>query len=201
MRIFISWSGASSQKIATILKWYLEKYILTLTCFVSSENIRKGNKWRDEIDAQLTSADMGIVCFVPSNVEAPWIVYESGVLEFRGKPVMGIAFEKMSKSQIKGPISDLQHSDFTEAEFLRILEDIVKNSRGDSVLGDNNSAERADIRKLMDQFWNDMSIEIRQVFAAKRAPAKKAVTKKPVPIKKTAPAKKVVTRRVTSKKR
>ncbi|MBW2741606.1 MAG: toll/interleukin-1 receptor domain-containing protein [Deltaproteobacteria bacterium] len=80
MKIFISWSGELSHKIATILKEWLQDVIQSVDAYVSSKDIDKGSRWVTNIAGELENTDFGIVCLTSDNLEAPWILFESGAL-------------------------------------------------------------------------------------------------------------------------
>lgn len=83
MKIFISWSGEQSQKLAELLEGWIPNVIQTVECFFSSTGIRAGDRWNEEINVQLEHTDFGILCVTPANIGAPWLNYEAGALAKR----------------------------------------------------------------------------------------------------------------------
>lgn len=81
MRVFISWSGEESRKVALALKEWLPNVIQAVDPWVSSSDIDKGESWVNAISDSLVKAKgMGIFCLTCSNLAAPWLAYEAGVL-------------------------------------------------------------------------------------------------------------------------
>jgi hypothetical protein len=80
MRIFVSWSGEFSHRLASAIRQWLPKVLPTIDVFLSSEDIRKGSRWFNDIEAELEASDFGILCLTPDNVDAPWLLFEAGAL-------------------------------------------------------------------------------------------------------------------------
>ena len=80
MKIFISWSGKQSQRVAEALADWLPYVFQTVTPWVSSEGVRAGSRWFLEVAKSLDEADFGILCVTRENMAAPWILFEAGAL-------------------------------------------------------------------------------------------------------------------------
>lgn len=80
MKVFISWSGEVSHKVALALHDWLPCVLNEAKPFVSSEDIRKGNRWLLDISKELATTRFGIICLTPDNLTAPWILFEAGAL-------------------------------------------------------------------------------------------------------------------------
>lgn len=77
-KIFISWSGKNSKKIAMELKEVLEHKIFSSTdleCFVSTVDIASGDDWWNKINKELKKCKQGILCVTKENIKAPWIFF------------------------------------------------------------------------------------------------------------------------------
>ncbi|MFK3836626.1 toll/interleukin-1 receptor domain-containing protein [Microbacterium sp. NPDC087868] len=83
MKIFISWSGPRSQQLAVALRTWIHDVIHTVECFSSTDDIRSGQRWNNEINGELSKTDFGILCVTPENVGNPWLNFESGALAKR----------------------------------------------------------------------------------------------------------------------
>ncbi|WP_158553241.1 toll/interleukin-1 receptor domain-containing protein [Mesorhizobium denitrificans] len=79
-KVFVSWSGDSSQAVAKLLHNWLPNVLQTVRVFVSSKDIKGGERWYPRLAEELESTNFGIVIVTRSNKEAPWIQFEAGAL-------------------------------------------------------------------------------------------------------------------------
>jgi len=80
MKVFISWSGERSKRVAELLDGWLQCVIQAVTPWMSSKDIDRGALWFTEINDQLANTTVGIVCITKENRNKPWILFESGAL-------------------------------------------------------------------------------------------------------------------------
>jgi hypothetical protein len=135
MRVFVSWSGPRSHKIALELRKWLRSVIQGIEVLVSSEDIRKGERWSSEIGRMLEESDFGIVCVLPDNVAAPWIHFEAGALSkaMVGSHVIPLLFDVPISAIGDGPLAQFQAATFSSAEMLKVAQSI-NEARGASAL-------------------------------------------------------------------
>ncbi len=79
-RVFLSWSGEASHAVALALYEWLPVILQSVKPFMSSEDLRKGGRWNKDLAQELEQTNFGIACLTPDNLEAPWILFESGAL-------------------------------------------------------------------------------------------------------------------------
>lgn len=79
MKIFISWSGEKSRQVASLLEEWIKVVIQASEPWMST-NIERGALWFSEINEQLASVSLGIICLTAENKEKPWILFEAGAL-------------------------------------------------------------------------------------------------------------------------
>lgn len=83
MKVFISWSGSSSKRVAEILEKRLPKFIPGIELWISY-NIKKGSLWMPDIMKGLDQAFFGILCITRDNLDSDWIVFEAGAISMAG---------------------------------------------------------------------------------------------------------------------
>ena len=122
MKIFISWSGERSNKIANILREWIPCVIQSIKPYVSSKDIDKGARWSTDIAKELEDSYFGIICVTKSNINAPWINFEAGALSkaIDKSNVAPFLFD-INPSEISGPISQFQFTIFDKEDIKSLM--------------------------------------------------------------------------------
>ena len=125
MNIFISWSGNTSHKIACILRDWLPTVIHYIEPWVSSEDIKKGDRWSLELSKRLEEIHFGIICIDPSNVDSPWLNFEAGALSksLEHGRVLPVLFG-ITPAELRGPLAQFQVTSFEKEDFYRLIRSI-----------------------------------------------------------------------------
>src|SRR3712207_3311932 len=84
VRVFVSWSGPYSGKVAALLKEWLPDVIQEVDAYFSDTDIETGERWSQNISKELEETDIGILVLTKSNMSAPWILFEAGALSKKG---------------------------------------------------------------------------------------------------------------------
>lgn len=140
MKVFISWSGDAEREVAEALR---EAVVAVCAgraeAFVSSQDIPKGDRGLNVIDAQLKATDYGLVVLSAANQLRPWINYEGGALaKSLDNPVATVLLD-LIPSDVEGPLGPLQSTQFSnEADMLRLFTEIA--AAADKDLPTNNVA-------------------------------------------------------------
>lgn len=109
MRVFLSWSGKESQKVALALKDWLPTVVQALDTWVSSADIEKGEAWITAISESLDQADgVGIFCLTNDNLRAPWIAFEAGALAAKDRARVATFLFNVTASDVAPPLSLFQ---------------------------------------------------------------------------------------------
>lgn len=121
MKIFISWSGERSRQVAEALRTWLPTVLAgSVECFVSSQDIRRGDRGMDVIAAELRDRDFGIVVLTKDNMTSPWINFEAGALgKSLGVGKVAPVLLDITRADVEGPISQFQNSLLTDREDMR----------------------------------------------------------------------------------
>ena len=122
MNIFISWSGKASMEIAELIKNFIPKVIQSAKPYYTPDDIEKGLKWETEINQKLAECSIGLICLTKDNTDKPWILFEAGALSNRlDKAKVCPVLFGIKKSEITGPLSTFQLTEFTKNDFLKLL--------------------------------------------------------------------------------
>ena len=123
MRISISWSGNLSYKVAVLLSKWLPSVVQAVTPFVSTDVSRKGSAWFKKVKDQFNQTDFGIICLSRDNLNAPWLLFETGVLATRFDQVhiCTVLIGDLSDTDITGPLHNFQSIKLKDKEDIRKL--------------------------------------------------------------------------------
>jgi|SRR5690554_2187067 len=132
MKIFISWSGELSHKIALEFRDWLPFVIQSIEPYVSSEDIDKGTRWSVDIAKELEDSEFGLICVTPSNLNSPWVNFEAGALSkaFENSKVIPFLFGLKNSDLKKSPLLQFQSTLYNESEIFKLVQSI--NSSLDS---------------------------------------------------------------------
>ena len=165
MKVFISWSGDQSHKLATCLIEWLPNVIQRAHPFISSE-IDKGARWSSIIAKELNDTDFGILCVTGENIKAPWLLFEAGAISksldhARVAPILvGITKDALSGN----PLSQFQLSELTRNDILSVVKSLNKADTADPL------SERR-LNEAFDAFWPKLEAAIEAGGLATAAPA------------------------------
>lgn len=79
VRVFISWSGPRSEKIAEAFEKLITSVFPEMETFLST-SIPSGTDWRLELERNLDASDAIVFCFTPEAVTSGWVMYEAGYM-------------------------------------------------------------------------------------------------------------------------
>lgn len=145
MDIFISWSGPRSGALAEALKKYLPKIVNAFRPWLSSADIDKGARWSADVAGKLATVKAGIICLTPSNLTAPWILFEAGALSktlentFVCPMLLGL-----EPTDVTGPLAQFQATRATKDDMLKLLR-TLNRGLGEDALPDAHFEEEFDL--------------------------------------------------------
>lgn len=158
MKIFISWSGKVSHKIACIFRDWLPSVIQSVKPYVSSEDIDKGTRWSSDIAGELEVANYGIIIITKENLKAEWINFEAGALsKSLDKANVSPFLFNIKRSEVQGPLLQFQSTIFEKSEVHKLLGSINKRLEDDKKLSDSQ------LDKSFDIWWNDLEYNLKAV--------------------------------------
>ncbi len=158
MKLFISWSGQLSHQIAKELQEWFPLIINQLEPFVSSESIKKGDRWIFDIYAELENSNFGIVCMTKENLNEPWIMFEAGALSknISQAKVSCVLFDDLKQHDIKSPLSLFQNTEFDKDDFRKLVSSI-NNALGNKKISDTL------LNKSFDKWYPELEEKIKKI--------------------------------------
>lgn len=157
-KIFISWSGELSKKLAESIRAWIPKVLQSVKPYFTPDDIEKGTKWAKEISGELAESQLGIICLTQDNQHNPWILFEAGALSknLDEAKVCPILFN-FETTDLTGPLSSFQATKFNKEEIKKLLESI-NNSCNESKL------EQKSLDETFDMWWPKLEDEINKTL-------------------------------------
>lgn len=162
MKVFISWSGRSSQAVAELLADTIPVILQTVKPFISVDDLRKGGRWQADLSGALQSTNVGIICLTRSNLEAPWIMFEAGALSksVDDSCVMPLLIG-LNPSDIRPPLSQFNVTKFDKVDFFRLINTI------NGLSGENALPEKVLLRAF-EQAWPELEEGVAKIAAEEK---------------------------------
>jgi hypothetical protein len=109
MKIFVSWSGERSKAVARALREWLGDVFYDTNLWMSEHDIHAGARWGAELNVGLESANFGILCLTPENLNSPWILFEAGSLAKAVKTARVVPYLlDLSPTEVQFPLAQFQ---------------------------------------------------------------------------------------------
>lgn len=163
MKVFISWSGNISHRVAVVLRDWLPSVIQSIEPYVSSEDIDKGARWSTDIAGELHASTYGLICLTKDNIVAPWINFEAGAL---GKSIdkgrVSPFLFRIKRSEVEGPILQFQSTVFEQDDVFKLLRSINDACGVDGL-------EVARLEKSFDVWWPQLERQLSEIPAEENA--------------------------------
>lgn len=157
MKVFLSWSGSSSFKVANSLRNWLPTVLQAIKPWLSEEDINKGSRWSFELSEELESTQACIVCLTPDSLTSEWIHFEAGAAsKVIDKSLICPYLVGMKKSDLSGPLAQFQAADNTRNDTLKLLKALNEQ------LG-SNALDIDILTKTFDRFWSELDAELKAI--------------------------------------
>lgn len=158
MDIFVSWHGQRSHAVAVALRDWLPQIVNEFKPWLSSSSIDKGARWSPEIAAKLATAKAGIFCLTPSNLVAPWILFEAGAISKTAeKSYVCTLLVDLHASDVTDPLAQFQATRLAKDDLLQL----VKNLNG--ILAVEDRMSDAHVEKAFEKWWPDLENELKKL--------------------------------------
>jgi hypothetical protein len=159
MKVFITWSGETSRRIAHALHDFIPKILQVVEPFMSEKDVDKGTRWQSGLSAELDASAMGIICLTPDNLTAPWILFEAGALSKKLEKAESRVYtylHKVASADIKFPLSMFQYTFATKEDTRKLLHSIRNFTKTASP-----SAQSLD--ELFELMWPKFELTLNEV--------------------------------------
>ncbi len=122
MKIFLSWSGDQSRRVAETFHSWLPKVNPKLEPWLSAD-ILKGRRWSDEVSKALDTTSFGMVCLTPESLSSDWVLFEVGALSKTVKEQSHVCTYLLSlkPTDVTGPLGTFQHTTFDQKDTHRLM--------------------------------------------------------------------------------
>ncbi len=122
MKVFLSWSGTRSEKVADLLKEWLPCVLQASEPWVSTSDIDRGAQWFNTIQGQLQDTTTGIICLTQENKERPWILFEAGALAkgLSDSRVCTLLID-LEPQHVRPPLGQFNHTQVTESDIFKLI--------------------------------------------------------------------------------
>ncbi|WP_315826234.1 MULTISPECIES: TIR domain-containing protein [unclassified Bradyrhizobium] len=124
MKLFISWSGQSSQQIANELRKWSPLILPAVKPFITTTDIEKGAQWQGVIRDELEKSSFGLVVLTRENLDSQWIAFEAGALSKHLSGRVATVLFDIGHSDVKAPLRIFQGTVFGEQDFRKLIGDI-----------------------------------------------------------------------------
>ncbi|UFH34928.1 toll/interleukin-1 receptor domain-containing protein [Flavobacterium acetivorans] len=147
MKVFISWSGERSRKVAELLDDWLQCVIQAAEPWMSSKDIDRGALWFTEISDQLAGTGIGIVCLTKENKVKPWILFESGALAkgISSNRVCTLLID-LKPTDVENPLAQFNHTKPNRTGLWELVRTI-------NVALKEESLKESILEKVFDTYW------------------------------------------------
>lgn len=144
MKVFISWSGKTSNKVAIALRDWLPMILQYVEPWLSSTDIPTGSRWAAEIEKALAKVDYGIICLTKENLNSTWLNFEAGAISKRADSKIIIFSLDVDFSEISGPLSQFQAIKAEKNDLKKLIHDL------------NSVTEKPIAEKIIDNLFENL---------------------------------------------
>lgn len=134
MRVFISWSGDRSRRVALALRDWLPSVVQAAEPWMSDSDIASGANWLSEVGEKLASTDFGVVALTPESLESRWLHFEAGALAKTFTTARLVPYlVGVKKADLRLPLAMFQAEEATEEGTRRLVRSVNAAITGASV--------------------------------------------------------------------
>lgn len=158
VKVFLSWSGERSKKMAVVLRTWLPDVLQAVEPWMSEHDIGKGGRGLREIADELEDCNFGILCVTADNQNSQWVNFEAGALskQVEGALVVPLLLD-MKPADLTGPMTQFQATDSsTKSDVSKLMQD-VNSALKDSAI----TQER--LSRTFDRLWPELESQLKGI--------------------------------------
>ena len=173
MKVFISWSGELSKKVAELLNEWIPSVLQNVEPWISTEDIEKGEIWFGAITDKMADVSVGIICLTRDNMNAPWILFEAGALS-KGltKNRVCTLLIDLEANDLKPPLGQFNATRASKEEMAKLLK-TINCSAPDKEKPLDDLRVQAAVERWWPEFYEKLKIILTttpKVLAVKKRP-------------------------------
>ncbi|HEV7515518.1 MAG TPA: toll/interleukin-1 receptor domain-containing protein [Thermoanaerobaculia bacterium] len=163
MKVFLSWSGETSRRLAEALREWLPAVLQAAEPWMSAADIDKGARWSADIAGELEQAKVGVLCLTRDNLTAPWVLFEAGALSKTLQRTYVCPYLLgLRPADLRGPLVQFQAAEANEADTRRLVATI------NAALGPSALSERG-LDRAFATWWPSLEKTLKDLLPAKPA--------------------------------
>ena len=158
MKVFISWSGERSKRIAEVLRKWLPSVLQSIKVYYSEDDIRKGTRWVEEISKELEGNHFGLLCVTRESLHSDWLMFEAGALSknLATGRVCPVLFD-LEPTDVTGPLQNFQACKFEKKEWKALVKEL------NALLGDQ-ALEDEILENTFEHWWSDLEAKVCEIL-------------------------------------
>lgn len=158
MKVFLSWSGPTSQQVASALRDWLPSVIQAIEPWMSEKDIKSGTWWSEEIVRELKENPFGVVCLTPDNKSAPWLHFEAGALANAvTRPRVCPYLFQLQPTDIVPPLGLLQGNKADKSGTLKMVESMNESIQS------SNRLNKEMLARAFEKWWPELDVKLKAV--------------------------------------
>jgi len=159
-KVFISWSGDLSNKLAEAVRNWIPGVLQFAKPYFTPSDIEKGARWGSDILGELASSDIGIICLTKDNLSKPWILFEAGALSknFDKSKVCTLLFG-VEATDLSGPLTIFQGTRFEKADVKKLIKSI-------NATGGEAKLEDSVLDEVFEMWWPRLQERVASILEA-----------------------------------
>ncbi|CAA6818792.1 MAG: Unknown protein [uncultured Thiotrichaceae bacterium] len=158
MKVFISWSGDTSKKVAEAIREWLPCVLQNVNPYFTPSDIEKGARWSSHIAQELDDSLAGIFCVTRQNLNSKWLMFEAGAISKKvGQSLVCPVLIDLDNSDISGPLTQFQTTLFNKSDFRKLVS-VLNTANKPNALSDNT------LNTVFEKFWPDIEKKVKEII-------------------------------------